>query len=56
MTDTKIPATRRSEKASARGNSWHESTEIEIPKKNDDEELQSGELQGVLDWSRRIGG
>ena len=35
---------------SARGNSWHESTEIENPSKNDDEELQSGELQGVTDW------
>ena len=41
VTDTEIPATRRSEKASedssARGNSWHESTEIENPKKHDDE-------------------
>ena len=54
MTDTEVPATRRSEKtsedSSARGNSWHESTEIENPNKNDDEELQSGELQGVPDW------
>ena len=37
VTDTEIPATRRSEKASgdssAPGNSWHESTEIENPKK-----------------------
>ena len=44
--------TKRSDKASedssARGNFWHESTEIENP--NDDEELQSGELQGVPDW------
>ena len=47
-------ATSRSEKASedssARGNSWHESTEIENPNKNDDGELQGGELQGVPDW------
>ena len=54
VTDTEIPATRRSEKASedssARGNSWHESTENENPNKNDDEELQSGELPGVSDW------
>ena len=54
VTDTAIPATRRSEKASkdpsARGNSWHESTEIENPNKNDNEELQSGELQRVPDW------
>ena len=45
---------KRSEKASedssARGNSWRESTEIQNPNKNDDEELQSGELQGVPDW------
>ena len=50
-TDTEIPATRRekaSEDSSARGHSWHESTEIEN-KKNDDEELLSGELQGVPD-------
>ena len=38
VTDTEIPATRRAEKvseeSSARGNSWHESTEIEnTPKK-----------------------
>ena len=36
VTDTELPATRRSEKASedsaARGNSWHESTEFENPK------------------------
>ena len=54
VTDTEIPATSRSEKASedssARGNSWHASTEIENPSENDDEELQSGELQGVRDW------
>ena len=54
VTDTQIPATSTSEKASedssARGNSWHEFTEIENPNKNDDEELQSGELQGVPDW------
>ena len=51
MTDTEIPATRRSERASedssARGNSWHES---EKSNKNDDEELQSDELQRVPDW------
>ena len=54
MTDTEVPATSRSEKASedssARGNSWHESTENENPNENDNEELQSGELQGVPDW------
>ena len=54
VTDTESPATSRSEKASedssARGNSWHESTENENPNKNDDEEVQSGELQGVPDW------
>ena len=54
VTDTEIPATRKSEKASgdssARGHSWHESTEIENPNQSDDEELQSGELQGVPDW------
>ena len=54
MNDTEIPATRRSESASedtsARGNSWHEPTEIENPNKNDDEELQDDELQGVPDW------
>ena len=54
VTDTEIPATSGSEKASedssARGNLWHESAEIENPKKNDDEESQSGELQGVPDW------
>ena len=54
VTDTEIPATRRSVKASedssARGNSWHESTENENPNKKDDEELQSGELRGVPDW------
>ena len=54
VTDTEFPATRRSEKASedpsARGKTWHEPTEIENPNKNDDEELQSGELQGVPDW------
>ena len=54
MTDTEVPATSRSEKASedssARGNSWHESTENENPNKIHDEELHSGELQGVPDW------
>ena len=58
MTDTEIPASRRSEKASedssARGNSWHESTEIENPNKNDDEESRSGELQGVADWPQEF--
>ena len=54
VTDTEIPATSRSEKASedssARGNSWHESAEIESPQKNDDEEFHSDESQGVPDW------
>ena len=42
-----------SEDSSSRGNSWHESTEIENPNKNDDEELQS-ELQGVPDWHQEF--
>ena len=54
VTDTEIPATsfsdKASEESSARGNSWHESTEIKNPNENDDEELQSGELQGLSDW------
>ena len=54
MNDTEIPSARRSESASedtsARGNSWHESTEIETPNKNNGEELQDDELQGVPDW------
>ena len=54
VTDTAVPATRRSESAggdpSARGNSWHEPTEIENPNQNDDEELQDDELQSVPDW------
>ena len=54
VTEAEIPATRRSEKASedssARGNSWHESREMANPSKNDDEDLQSDELQGVPDW------
>ena len=54
VTDTEIPATswseESSEDSSARGNSWHESTEDENPNKDDDEESQSGELQGVPDW------
>ena len=58
VTDTEIPATRRSENTSedspARGNSWHWSTEIENPNKNDDEELKSDELQGVPDWPQRF--
>ena len=64
MTDTEIPATRRSEKASedssARGNSWRESTEIESKKKIR-RGLQSGELQGVIgyrsssmDWLMKV--
>ena len=51
MSDTEVPATRRSESAgedpSARGKSW----KIENPNKND-EELQDDELQGVYLWSR----
>ena len=35
--------------SSARGNSWHELTKIKNSNKNDDEELQSDELQGVPD-------
>ena len=58
--ETEIPATRRSESASedtsARGNSWHESTEIENPSKNDDEELQDDESQGVPDWLAGVQG
>ena len=54
VTDMEIPVTSGSSKASedssARGKSWHESTEIENPNLNDDEGLQSGELQGVPDW------
>ena len=53
MTDTEIPATRSekaSEDSSAGGISWHKSRENENPNKNDDEKLQSGELQGVPDW------
>ena len=49
VTDTEIPATRRSESASedtsARGNSWHE-PQIKVTTR----ELQDDELQGVLDW------
>ena len=59
MNETEIPATRRSESASedtsARGNSWHEPTEIENPNKNDDEELQDDELQGVPEWLQGSG-
>ena len=58
MIDTDVPATRRSESAgedpSARGNSWHEPTEVENPNKNDDEELQDDELQGVPDWVQEL--
>ena len=52
VTDTEIPAIRSekaSEDSSAWGNSWQESARVENPNKNDDEELQSGELQGVPD-------
>ena len=48
MNDMEIPATGRSEGASE--DRWHEPTEIENPKKNDDEELQDDELQGVPEW------
>ena len=58
VTDTEVPATRRSESAkedlSARGNSRHEPTEIENPNKNDDEELQDDELHGVPDWLQKF--
>ena len=54
MTDTETPVTRRSEstseESSARGDPLHRSAEIEKLKKNDDEESQSDELQGVPDW------
>ena len=54
VTDTGIPATRRSERTNeesfARRDPLHRSAEIENPNKNDDEELQSDELQGVPDW------
>ena len=51
MIDTEIPATRRSGSTDelARGDSLHESAEIENPNKNDDQELQDDELQGVPD-------
>ena len=55
VTETEIPAIRRSEKASEDSHQ-HEETrgmnqqKSKIQKKNDDEELQSGELQGVPDW------
>ena len=58
VTTTEIPSTRRSESTIefARGNPSRESTEIENPNKNDDddEELQSDELQGVPDWLREF--
>ena len=54
MTDTRKfqqqEVKRANEDSSARGNSWHESTEIENQNENDDEELQSGELRGVPNW------
>ena len=53
VTDTEIPATRRSESASeeslAREELLHRSAEIENSNTNEDEELQSDELQGVPD-------
>ena len=63
MTDTEIPATRRSgssdEESLARVDSLHELAEIENPNKNDDdEELQSDEVAkcarlaaGVRAWT-----
>ena len=54
MTDTEIPVRRRSESTSeeslARGDPLRRSAEIGNPNKNDDEELQSDELQGVPEW------
>ena len=53
VTDTEIPATRRRSGSTdelARGDPLHESAEIENTNKNDDEELQSDELQGLPDW------
>ena len=57
VTDTEIPARRRSE--STRELAWvnpsHESAEIYNPnKKDNDEELQSDELQGVPDWQQEF--
>ena len=52
MTSTEIPATRRSESTSefSQWNPSRESAEIENPQNDNDEELHSDELQGVLDW------
>ena len=53
VTPTEYPATERSESTSesVRGNPSHEPAETENPNKNDDdEELQSDQLQGVPDW------
>ena len=53
MIDTEDPGTRRSGSTDelAREDPLHESAEIENPNKNDDDEgLQSDELQGVPDW------
>ena len=54
MTDTEIPATRKSESTSeeplARRDPLHRSAAIENPNNNDGEELQSDELQGVPYW------
>ena len=43
-----------SEDSSARGHSWHESTKNGNPITNDDEESQSGELQGVQNWLQEL--
>ena len=52
VTTTEHPATERSESMSVevQGNLSHEPTETENPHKNDDEELQSDQLQDVPDW------
>ena len=60
-----LPATRRSEEASedssARGNSWHESTNIENPNKDDDKETQMsckvcriGYRSSSMDWLMKV--
>ena len=56
MTDTEIPATRRSERTNelARRDALHRLAEIENPNKNDDEELQSDDLQGAPDWPQEF--
>ena len=52
MITPEYPATERSVIMSeeSRGNPSHEPAEIENPNKNDDEELQSDQLQSVPDW------